>query len=296
MMFLQNSRDGKLFSSGEDDDVGTKTKTSDDNGVVNVATERRFFSSSSVIEGETGRLRVVFVSRFVSTTATVGEPQIIAVLRVISLASKSDGAREDQNQKSFVVVVVVVAKHVFIHRSSRIKVFVYSRPPPKREKKRRRSRGMRKVVEASSSSFSPFQTKLGAMVYDSGYRQLFRLLGYPGCETRGGGSGVHLSANRNTRVMQLLDVSCGPGVVTKSIVSSKMFAKVVALDYFESMCERAKETFERECTENNSYEVVRGDVSALQFANATFEKVSSTAGMHCWPNPVKGMKEIKRGC
>jgi ubiquinone/menaquinone biosynthesis C-methylase UbiE len=94
--------------------------------------------------------------------------------------------------------------------------------------------------------------------------------------------------------MQLLDVSCGPGVVTKSIIDSKMFAKVYALDFYESMCERAKQTFARECTENNSYEVVRGDVSDLPFANETFEKVSSTAGMHCWPNPVKGMKEIKR--
>jgi ubiquinone/menaquinone biosynthesis C-methylase UbiE len=74
-----------------------------------------------------------------------------------------------------------------------------------------------------------------------------------------------------------------------------MFAKVYALDFYESMCERAKQTFERECTgNNNSYEVVRGDVLDLPFANETFEKVSSTAGMHCWPNPVKGMKEIKR--
>ena len=154
---------------------------------------------------------------------------------------------------------------------------------------RKRTRRMRTFV---SSSFSPFQTKLGAIVYDSGYRQLFRLLGYPGCEQEAE-EVVSILANKNTRVMQLLDVSCGPGVVTKSIIDSKMFAKVYALDFYESMCERAKETFERECTEN-SYEVVRGDVLDLPFENETFEKVSSTAGMHCWPDPVKGMKEIKR--
>ena len=146
----------------------------------------------------------------------------------------------------------------------------------------------RRIGTFVSSSFSPFQTKLGAMVYDSGYRQLFRLLGYPGCEKEAE-EVVSILASENERAMQLLDVSCGPGVVTKSIISSKMFAKVYALYFYESMCERAKETFERECTENNSYEVVRGDVSDLPFANETFEKVSSTAGMHCWPNPVKGM-------
>ena len=61
-----------------------------------------------------------------------------------------------------------------------------------------------------SSSFSPFQTKLGAMVYDSGYRQLFRLLGYPGCEKEAE-EVVSILASENERAMQLLDVSCGPG-------------------------------------------------------------------------------------
>jgi len=166
--------------------------------------------------------------------------------------------------------------------------------------KRKVGRGVVKVVHASSaSSFSPFQTKLGAIAYDSGYRQLFRLLGYPGCEKEAEQLVAILAPQKEEETecddgkLSLLDVSCGPGVVTKSIVKSKRFAKVVALDYFESMCERARETLEREC-ENCNYEVVQGDVSALQFADATFEKVSSTAGMHCWPSPVKGMKEIKR--
>ena len=168
------------------------------------------------------------------------------------------------------------------------------------KKKKKKSTAKRKVVEASSKSsskFSPFQTKLGAIAYDSGYRQLFRLLGYPGCEKEAEELVTILAPERDEdgkRILSsLLDVSCGPGIVTKSIVESKRFAKVVALDYFESMCERARETLEREC-DNCNYEVVQGSVSALQFADATFEKVSSTAGMHCWPSPVKGMKEIKR--
>ena len=168
------------------------------------------------------------------------------------------------------------------------------------KKKKKKSTAKRKVVEASSKSsskFSPFQTKLGAIAYDSGYRQLFRLLGYPGCEKEAEELVTILAPERDEdgkRILSsLLDVSCGPGVVTKSIVKSKRFAKVVALDYFESMCERARETLERDC-DNCNYEVLQGDVSALQFADATFEKVSSTAGMHCWPSPVKGMKEIKR--
>ena len=164
----------------------------------------------------------------------------------------------------------------------------------------RRSRRRAVVVvsssPSSSSSFSPFQTKLGAMVYDSGYRQLFQLLGYPGCESEAKELvsilGV-VNKNGAGEKNNLLDVSCGPGIVTKSVIESNAFAKVTALDYFESMCERARETFERECS-NRNYEVVRGDVGDLRFEDETFEKVSSTAGMHCWPDPVKGMKEIKR--
>ena len=224
-------------------------------------------------------------------------------LRVTLSRSKSDGAREDQNQKSFVVVVAIMSSRAFA--SSRHQSLCVLRRPMQhlsnaKKKKKKKSTAKRKVVEASSKSsskFSPFQTKLGAIAYDSGYRQLFRLLGYPGCEKEAEELVTILAPERDEdgkRILSsLLDVSCGPGIVTKSIVESKRFAKVVALDYFESMCERARETLEREC-ENCNYEVVQGDVSALQFADATFEKVSSTAGMHCWPSPVKGMKEIKR--
>ena len=223
-------------------------------------------------------------------------------LRVTLSRSKSDGAREDQNQKSFVVVVAIMSSRAFA--SSRHQSLCVLRRPMQHlsnaKKKKKKSTAKRKVVEASSKSsskFSPFQTKLGAIAYDSGYRQLFRLLGYPGCEKEAEQLVAILAPERDEdgkRILSsLLDVSCGPGIVTKSIVESKRFAKVVALDYFESMCERARETLEREC-DNCNYEVVQGDVSALQFADATFEKVSSTAGMHCWPSPVKGMKEIKR--
>ena len=223
-------------------------------------------------------------------------------LRVTLSRSKSDGAREDQNQKSFVIVVAIMSSRAFA--SSRHQSLCVLRRPMQHlsnaKKKKKKSTAKRKVVEASSKSsskFSPFQTKLGAIAYDSGYRQLFRLLGYPGCEKEAEELVTILAPERDEdgkRILSsLLDVSCGPGIVTKSIVESKRFAKVVALDYFESMCERARETLERDC-DNCNYEVLQGDVSALQFADATFEKVSSTAGMHCWPSPVKGMKEIKR--
>lgn len=224
-------------------------------------------------------------------------------LRVTLSRSKSDGAREDQNQKSFVVVVVAIMSSRAFASSRHQSLCVLRRPMQhlsNAKKKKKKSTAKRKVVEASSKSsskFSPFQTKLGAIAYDSGYRQLFRLLGYPGCEKEAEELVTILAPERDEdgkRILSsLLDVSCGPGIVTKSIVESKRFAKVVALDYFESMCERARETLERDC-DNCNYEVLQGDVSALQFADATFEKVSSTAGMHCWPSPVKGMKEIKR--
>ena len=104
---------------------------------------------------------------------------------------------------------------------------------------RRRSGRRRDVVvvassSSSSSSFSPFQTKLGAMVYDSGYRQLFQLLGYPGCESEArelvsilGNVKKNGAGEKNN----LLDVSCGPGIVTKSVIESNAFAKVTCLLY-----------------------------------------------------------------
>jgi len=165
-----------------------------------------------------------------------------------------------------------------------------------------RERSNRFNNEPTRSKFSPFETKIGAIVYDSGYRQLFQLLGYPGAKREAELCQKYLVGNRysleSERALDLLDVSCGPGIVTKEIINLNTFKNVVAVDKYESMCERAKETLTRECERSSTaWAVSKADVcdmTACFNESEMFSKVHSSAGMHCWPDPVKGLKEIKR--
>ena len=68
----------------------------------------------------------------------------------------------------------------------------------------------------------PFETEFGAFIYDKGYRQLFRALGYPGADAEAALALERLNEPpsgeaRASRV--LLDVSCGPGIITTRIAA-----------------------------------------------------------------------------
>ena len=167
----------------------------------------------------------------------------------------------------------------------------------------------------------PFETEFGAFIYDKGYRQLFRALGYPGADAEAALALERLNEPpsgeaRASRV--LLDVSCGPGIITTRIAAGlRGFDALVASDVSEAMTKRAAEQLDTLAATTQvlrakngrpskidgagdapatppAFAAVRADVSKLPFADASVAAAHSSAGAHCWPDPQEGFAEIAR--
>ena len=73
------------------------------------------------------------------------------------------------------------------------------------------------------------------------------------------------------------------------------FPRIVATDYAEAMCAR---TLERIASSPNARarRHRRGprDVGNLPFDDDAFAAVHSAAGIHCWPEPARGLEEVSR--
>jgi ATP-binding cassette subfamily F protein 2 len=138
---------------------------------------------------------------------------------------------------------------------------------------------------SSSEAAALFKTKIFAFSYWRGYRQLFNLLGYPGKEKE-----VELALRELTAGGVLLDASCGPGEITRGLLSSGKFERVVAIDYSSEMCALAREA----C--GGAASVYVADVADLPFADEQFASVHSSAGAHCWGDSSRGFSELFRVC
>jgi ubiquinone/menaquinone biosynthesis C-methylase UbiE len=89
---------------------------------------------------------------------------------------------------------------------------------------------------------------------------------------------------------RVLDVACGPGIVTSALAARAQ--AVVALDLTPQMLERAKER----CAKAGRANVVfkEGSATALPFADATFDAVVTRLSFHHFPEPRVALKEMLR--
>ena len=164
----------------------------------------------------------------------------------------------------------------------------------------------------------PFETEFGAFIYDKGYRQLFRALGYPGADAeaalaleRLNGAALAPARGDSEASRVALDVSCGPGIITTRIAAGlRGYDALIASYVSEAMTKRAAEQLDTlaattqvlRMKEGDSsspaplpaFAAVRADVSELPFADASVAAAHSSAGAHCWPDPERGFAEIAR--
>lgn len=155
--------------------------------------------------------------------------------------------------------------------------------------------------EASSPKLGPFETTFGAWVYDKGYRQLFRMLGYPGPDAEATLAAEVLSntKGRADDSAKILDLSCGPGLVTTRLAEAiDGFDTLIASDVSEAMVRRTADQINTLVLDRRaagmSFAAVRADVGELPFASASLAAVHSSAGAHCWPDAAKGFGEVAR--
>ena len=162
---------------------------------------------------------------------------------------------------------------------------------------------------APPPKLGPFETKFGAFIYDKGYRQLFRGLGYPGADAEAALALDRLGGEEEEEGGVLLDLSCGPGIITSRIAAKLTgFDTLVASDVSEAMTIRTAEQLDaiRQAEDADSspssssssssvdFAAVRADVGELPFADGSIAAIHSSAGAHCWPDAVRGFAEVAR--
>jgi len=90
----------------------------------------------------------------------------------------------------------------------------------------------------------------------------------------------------------VLDIACGPGIVTCAFAEKTRHA--TGIDIVPAMIEQARSLQEKRKLNNVSWKT--GDVTTLPFEDASFSIVSSRYSFHHLENPGKVLSEMKRVC
>jgi ubiquinone/menaquinone biosynthesis C-methylase UbiE len=88
----------------------------------------------------------------------------------------------------------------------------------------------------------------------------------------------------------LIDVACGPGVVTAAIAPGA--ASVVAFDATEQMLDKARARCAKAALSNVAFE--RGDAEHLPFEDARFDGVVTRLAIHHFADPQRALGEMFR--
>jgi ubiquinone/menaquinone biosynthesis C-methylase UbiE len=92
---------------------------------------------------------------------------------------------------------------------------------------------------------------------------------------------------------EVLDVGFGGGVGLALVLRRLTSGRATGIDISDEMVSAAGRRF-TEDVRAGRLRVVRGDVAAIPFADASFDRVYSVNTVFFWPDPATGMAEIHR--
>lgn len=145
-------------------------------------------------------------------------------------------------------------------------------------------------VQPSNLGRELFRSPTVSFLYERGWRQQFNVNGFPGIDKEF--DEVMSFFGPRAEGGTILDMSCGSGLMTRRLVASDKFARVIGADYSESML---RETAARFRSSRISLpDLVRCDVAALPMADSSVDAVHAGAAMHCWPDAEKAVVELCR--
>ena len=97
-------------------------------------------------------------------------------------------------------------------------------------------------------------------------------------------------AIKPTKMMDLLDLGCGPGIVTASLAPDVQ--EVVAYDLTPEMLDKARQRCEKAGLKNVRFKL--GSAEELPFKNKSFDCVVTRLTVHHFPDPRRVMEEVVR--
>jgi len=91
----------------------------------------------------------------------------------------------------------------------------------------------------------------------------------------------------------VLEIGFGGGVGLARLTKMVTSGKVSGIDFSPEMVGQAERLFRRQIAEGR-VQVQLGNVSAIPFPDATFERVLTINTIYFWPDALQGMGEIRR--
>ncbi len=88
----------------------------------------------------------------------------------------------------------------------------------------------------------------------------------------------------------VLECACGTGLL--SAVIAPRCRQLTATDFSEKMLKRA----EKNCRDHRNITYVQTDITALSFADGSFDKVVAANVIHLLDNPMTALRELNRVC
>ena len=92
---------------------------------------------------------------------------------------------------------------------------------------------------------------------------------------------------------QVLEIGFGGGVALRLLAKRLSNGVVSGVDFSADMVRRAERNFRYEISEGR-VRVQFGDVSALPFPEAVFDRVFTINTIYFWPDTLRGLSEIRR--
>jgi hypothetical protein len=127
-----------------------------------------------------------------------------------------------------------------------------------------------------------FQLPATSFIYERGYRQQFETVGFPGIDKEFAEIDEYfVSANAKT----VLDLSCGSGFMTRRLIKSGNYDRVLAADLSPSMLIETRSRCRQDTDIGKSRlpTLVRCDSAQLPFRSNSLDAIHAGAAMHCWP-------------
>ena len=92
---------------------------------------------------------------------------------------------------------------------------------------------------------------------------------------------------------RILEIGFGPGVSTQIASERASQGFVAGIDHSVTMVQAASQR-NADAIQSGKMELKHGDVSSLQYPDASFDTAFSLHSIYFWPDPVNCLREIKR--
>ncbi|HBI85955.1 MAG TPA: methyltransferase [Ruminococcus sp.] len=92
---------------------------------------------------------------------------------------------------------------------------------------------------------------------------------------------------------RVLDIGCGGGAALARIAETVTQGHLTGVDYSAVSVESASKCNATHIAEGRM-EIVQGNVSALPFPDAAFDKICTVESFYFWDNPAEDLREVRR--